>query len=151
MGTVRCTFQRGCKSESGISSSSISTCRKVIVSFRVVSGGAVVATHFRANGSPPVTFRSHASRLMPATGMRSNNMYSLSFISAAWKPYAFPYFICFNASFTTCSTGKSGASLNIAVTIFAEGAGENPNIVSAPTASSFTAEFTFGAPGCLLT
>ena len=55
---------------------------------------------------------------------------------------SFLYFICFNANFTTCSTGNSGCSVNIETTTLADGAGEKPNIVSAPTASSFTALFT---------
>ena len=50
------------------------------------------------------------------------------------------YFICFRASFTTCSTGNDGSSVRIAVTTLAVGAGENPSIVSAATASSRTSD-----------
>ena len=52
------------------------------------------------------------------------------------------YLICFNAIFTTCSTGRSGCSFKMAITTLADGAGEKPSMVSAPTASSFTLLFT---------
>ena len=64
---------------------------------------------------------------------------------------SFPYFISFKACFTTCSTGSSGCSSRIATTTFADGAGENPSMVSALTASSFTAAstaFDGSAPTC---
>ena len=48
------------------------------------------------------------------------------------------YFICLSASFTTCSTGRSGCSFRICITTFCVGAGEKPSIVRALTASSFT-------------
>ena len=52
------------------------------------------------------------------------------------------YLICFNASFTTCSTGRSGCALRISTTTLADGAGEKPSMVRALTASSFTSLFT---------
>ena len=48
------------------------------------------------------------------------------------------HLICLRASFTTVSTGASGCSCKMASTTFCEGAGANPSIVSADTASSFT-------------
>ena len=48
------------------------------------------------------------------------------------------YFICFRASFTTCSTGRSGCSCKMAETTLADGAGEKPSMVRAPMASSRT-------------
>ena len=53
------------------------------------------------------------------------------------------HLICLSANFTTCSTGRSGFEVKMSETTFAEGAGENPNMVKAPTASSFTAVFMF--------
>ena len=57
------------------------------------------------------------------------------------------YLIIFNANFTTCSTGRSGCSVRILTTTFADGAGEKPSIVNALTASSLIAALTAGVLG----
>lgn len=58
------------------------------------------------------------------------------------------YFILLNASFTTISTARSGFSLKIWVTTFADGAGEKPSMVRAETASSLTAVLIDGPALC---
>lgn len=52
------------------------------------------------------------------------------------------YFMRFNASLTTCSTGMAAFSSSNALTTLAEGAGEKPSMVRADTASSMTSLFT---------
>ena len=52
------------------------------------------------------------------------------------------YFMRFNASLTTCSTGIAAFSSSNALTTLAEGAGEKPSMVRADTASSMTSLFT---------
>ena len=57
------------------------------------------------------------------------------------------YLMSFSACLTTCSTGNVGCSVRIDWTTLADGAGENPSIVSALTASSRTVVSTAGVPG----
>ena len=78
MGVVRCTFQRGCSSESGMSSFSNSTSNTF--AFFVVSGGATIVCNALTNGNTFANERPKANRLMPASNIRMDNMYFLCFI-----------------------------------------------------------------------
>lgn len=65
-----------------------------------------------------------------------------SFASFSFLYFFMRYFMRFNASLTTCSTGMAAFSSSNALTTLAEGAGEKPSMVRAETASSMTSLLT---------